>query len=193
MLELIEKTARDGAVDDTVVLTYALRQKSRQRVRLASGREAAIVLIPGEHLHDGDRLRAADGTTVRVRAASEAVSTARTDDPLRFARLAAYCASKHAVIGLTRALAVEVARSGVTINAVCPGWVDTRMTDEAIARIAQKTGRAEADARRALEAMSPQKRLIAPEEVAHAVLSLLPDEARGIHGQAIAIDGGQTL
>jgi NAD(P)-dependent dehydrogenase (short-subunit alcohol dehydrogenase family) len=105
---------------------------------------------------------------------------------------AAYCAAKHAVLGLVRALALEVARSGVTINAVCPGFVDTSMADRAIDRIVEKTGRAASDARAALEGLSPQRRLVTPAEVAHAVASLVADEARGIHGQAIAIDGGQT-
>ncbi len=105
---------------------------------------------------------------------------------------AAYCAAKHAVVGLVRALAVEVAKSGVTVNAVCPGFVDTSMADRAIDRIVEKTGRGAADARAALEALSPQRRLITPDEVAHAVAMLAVDEARGIHGQALAIDGGQT-
>jgi 3-hydroxybutyrate dehydrogenase len=110
-----------------------------------------------------------------------------------YAYTVAYCASKHALVGLTRGLAMEIAESGVTVNAVCPGWVDTKMVDDAVARIVQKTGRSEEQARRALSGMSPQKRFIAPEEVAHVVLSLLPDEARGIHGQAIPIDGGQVM
>jgi urease accessory protein len=97
MLELIEKVS-DGSEDDTVVLSYALRQKSRQRVRLASGREAAIVLPAGAHLHDGDRLRAADGTIVCVRAAMEPVSTARTDEPLRFARACYHLGNRHVAL-----------------------------------------------------------------------------------------------
>jgi NAD(P)-dependent dehydrogenase (short-subunit alcohol dehydrogenase family) len=110
-----------------------------------------------------------------------------------YAYSAAYCASKHAMIGMTRAIALEIARSNVTINAVCPGWVETRMAEEAIARIAQTTGRGEEQARRALEGMSPQRRMVTPAEVAHVVAMLCADEARSIHGQAIPVDGGQVM
>jgi 3-hydroxybutyrate dehydrogenase len=106
---------------------------------------------------------------------------------------AAYCAAKHAMVGFTRALAIDLARTGVTINALCPGWVDTAMAAEAVARIAEKTKRSEAEAKQTLEAMSPQKRMIQPEEVAHAALMLCADDARGIHGQTIVIDGGAIL
>ena len=109
-----------------------------------------------------------------------------------YAYTAAYCASKHALVGLTRSLAVEYARSGVTINAVCPGFVDTDMAARSVERISATTKRGADDARAALEALSPQRRLMTADEVAHAVWSLLPHEARGIHGQCIAIDGGQT-
>ncbi|GAC1583169.1 MAG: SDR family NAD(P)-dependent oxidoreductase [Polyangiales bacterium] len=110
-----------------------------------------------------------------------------------YAYSAAYCASKHAVVGLVRAIAAEIATTEVTINAVCPGFVDTDMARRAIDRIAQKTGRDHGAARAALERMSPQQRLVDPAEVAYLVLSLLPHDARGVHGQALAIDGGQTF
>jgi NAD(P)-dependent dehydrogenase (short-subunit alcohol dehydrogenase family) len=110
-----------------------------------------------------------------------------------YAYTAAYCAAKHAIVGWTRALAIDLARTGVTINALCPGWVETQMADEAAARIAEKTGRSAAEAREALERMSPQRRLIEPAEVAHAALMLCADTARGIHGQTIVIDGGAIL
>ncbi len=105
----------------------------------------------------------------------------------------AYCASKHAMVGMTRALAIDLATTGVTINAVCPGWVDTQMAEQAVARIAGKTGRSTEQARAALESMSPQNRMIQPEEVAHVVTMLCDDLARGIHGQVILVDGGAVL
>lgn len=110
-----------------------------------------------------------------------------------YAYSTAYCASKHALLGMTRAIAVEIARTPVTINAICPGWVATRMVDEAAARIAAKTGRAADDARASLANMSPQRRLVEPAEVAHLVAMLCAEEARSVHGQAIAVDGGQVM
>ncbi len=110
-----------------------------------------------------------------------------------YAYSSAYCASKHAVLGLMRAMALEVAQSGVTVNAVCPGWVDTEMAHQAVQRIAKKTGKGVDQARAALERMSPQRRMVSPEEVAHSVVSLCHHHARGIHGQAIVIDGGALM
>lgn len=106
---------------------------------------------------------------------------------------APYCASKHALVGMTRALAVDLAKTGVTINAICPGWVDTRLVEEATERIAQKTGRSQEQAKEVLARMSPQGRVLQPVEVAHLVATLVSEHARGIHGQALVIDGGQIL
>jgi 3-hydroxybutyrate dehydrogenase len=105
----------------------------------------------------------------------------------------AYCAAKHAMVGFTRGLAIDLARTGVTINALCPGWVETQMVEETVARIVAKTGRTLEEARASLTAMTPQRRMIQPDEVAHAALSLCADGARGIHGQTIVIDGGAIL
>lgn len=105
----------------------------------------------------------------------------------------AYCASKHALVGLTRALAVEYATKHVTVNAVAPGWVATDMAAAAVERIVQSTGRSEDQARGTLEAASPQRRMVQPEEVAALVELLCRDEAQGIHGQAIPVDGGTVM
>jgi len=102
--------------------------------------------------------------------------------------LAAYTASKHGVLGLVRAIAAELAGTGVTVNAVCPGFVDTPMTEATIGNIVQKTGRTAGQARSALEARQPIGRLIMPEEVADAVWFCVASEA--ITGQAINVDGG---
>jgi NAD(P)-dependent dehydrogenase (short-subunit alcohol dehydrogenase family) len=110
-----------------------------------------------------------------------------------YAYTAAYASSKHALVGLTRALALELAKTKVTVNAVCPGWVDTDMTKDALARIARTTGKSEAEARATLEAMSPQRRLMRADEVAHAVLFFCSEEASGITGQALPLDGGQVM
>jgi 3-hydroxybutyrate dehydrogenase len=106
--------------------------------------------------------------------------------------IAAYAASKHGLLGLTRCAALEVATRGVTVNAVCPGYVDTPMVDAGVARIVQKTGIDPARARRHLEETSPQKRLFTVEEVSALVLFLCGDAARGINGQALTIDGGSV-
>ena len=103
----------------------------------------------------------------------------------------AYTASKHGLVGLTRALAKETVKKGVTVNAVCPGFADTRMTVDSVERISRKTGRTVADSRLALESMSPLGRLVTPDEVAHVVLWLLREEAAAVTGQAIHVDGGE--
>lgn len=106
--------------------------------------------------------------------------------------IAAYTASKHGVLGLTRALAVELAPD-VTVNAICPSYVDTPMTDASIANIMEKTGMTAEEAEAVLVEESVQKRLIRPEEVAALALYLAQEEAQGITGQAINVDGGAVM
>jgi NAD(P)-dependent dehydrogenase (short-subunit alcohol dehydrogenase family) len=106
--------------------------------------------------------------------------------------IAAYSASKHGVLGLTRSAAMEVAAKGVTVNAVCPGYVDTEMTAQAVRGITSRTGRSAEEALDAIRRMSPQNRLVTPEEVAAVALLLASEDGRGINGQAVNVDGGSV-
>ncbi|MFN3946045.1 MAG: SDR family NAD(P)-dependent oxidoreductase [Allosphingosinicella sp.] len=121
------------------------------------------------------------------------VTVASTAGLKGYAYTVPYCAAKHGAIGFTRALAMELARSEVTVNAVCPGFTDTDMAAEAIERIRAKTGRGEAEARAELARFSPQARLVDPAEVAGAVLWLCLPESRALTGQAIAVAGGEVM
>ncbi len=107
--------------------------------------------------------------------------------------IAAYTAAKHGVLGLTRALAVELMQYNITVNAICPGYVNTPMTDAQVSNIAARTGMSEAQAREVLEKASPQRRLMEPEEVASIAIFLAQDLSQGITGQAINIDGGGVM
>ncbi|HSD54483.1 MAG TPA: SDR family NAD(P)-dependent oxidoreductase [Burkholderiales bacterium] len=121
------------------------------------------------------------------------VNVASTAGLLGYAYVSAYCAAKHGVIGLTRAVALEAAKSGVTVNAVCPGYTETEIVVDAVANIVAKTGKSEVDARAALVARNPQGRMIQPEEVANAVVWLCLPSSGSITGQAIAIAGGEVM
>jgi NAD(P)-dependent dehydrogenase (short-subunit alcohol dehydrogenase family) len=107
--------------------------------------------------------------------------------------IAAYAAAKHGVLGLTRALAAELVGADITVNAICPGYVDTPMTDGTIANMVERTRMSEAQARAALEQLNPQRRLIAPDEIAALAVYLAQDISKGITGQAINVDGGAVM
>lgn len=108
-----------------------------------------------------------------------------------YAKITPYAAAKHGVIGLTRSLALEVAKGPVTVNAICPGFLDTPMTDHSIEVIAQKTGRSLTEARATLEGLSPQNRLYQPAEITAAALFLCGPGSDGINGAALPITGGE--
>ena len=124
--------------------------------------------------------------------AGRIVTIASTAGLKGYAYIASYVAAKHGAIGLTRALAAELARTKVTVNAVCPGFTDTDIIAEAARKLREKTGRDEEEARAALAKFNPQGRLIEPREVADAVLWLCLPESRSITGQAIAVAGGEV-
>jgi NAD(P)-dependent dehydrogenase (short-subunit alcohol dehydrogenase family) len=126
------------------------------------------------------------------RRAGRVIHVASTAALRGYAYTAAYAASKHALLGFVRSLALETAEKGVTVNAVCPGFTDTGIVAESVANIVARTGRSEAEAAAELTRFNPQKRLVRPEEVAAAVLFLAGDAAAAVNGQAIAVDGGET-
>ncbi|MGX1788748.1 SDR family NAD(P)-dependent oxidoreductase [Bosea sp. NPDC055332] len=119
------------------------------------------------------------------------IAIASTAGHRGYAYVSAYVAAKHAVVGLVRSLALETARSGVTVNAVCPGYTDTDMVASSLTTIAAKTGKSREEALAELTKDNPQHRLITPEEVAAAVLNLCGPQSRGITGQSILINGGE--
>jgi NAD(P)-dependent dehydrogenase (short-subunit alcohol dehydrogenase family) len=144
------------------------------RVNLTAAFYASRAVLPG-------MLAAGWGRIVNI-----ASTAARQGYPY----VAAYVASKHGLLGLTRALALEVVQAGITVNAICPGYVATDLTWESARRIQAKTGRSYEDAVRSLAAFSPQRRLIEPEEVAAIAVHLASEDARGVTGQAWHVDGG---
>ncbi|MFA9217259.1 MAG: SDR family NAD(P)-dependent oxidoreductase [Sphingomonadaceae bacterium] len=121
------------------------------------------------------------------------VNVASTAGLKGYRYVSAYVAAKHGVIGLTRALALEVATKGVTVNAVCPGYTETDIVRETVANIMAKTGRDEAQARAELAAANPQQRLVQVAEVANAVAWLCQPAASAMNGQSIAVAGGEVM
>lgn len=120
------------------------------------------------------------------------IAVASTAGLKGYAYVAPYAAAKHGVLGMVKSLALETAKTGITVNALCPGFLDTEMTERSIANIVAKTGMSSGDARANLERNSPQNRLIQPAEVSAAALWLCGPGSEGITGQAISISGGET-
>jgi NAD(P)-dependent dehydrogenase (short-subunit alcohol dehydrogenase family) len=132
-------------------------------------------------------------TSMLVAPFGRIVNVASTAGLTGYPYVVAYCAAKHGVVGFTRALALELAKTRVTVNAICPGYTDTAIVDEAVANIAAKTGRTPQQARMALASRNPQQRLVRPEEVADAVAWLCLPSSQAITGQAISVSGGEVM
>jgi NAD(P)-dependent dehydrogenase (short-subunit alcohol dehydrogenase family) len=125
--------------------------------------------------------------------AARIVNIASTAALKGYAYVSAYTATKHALLGLTRALAVELAGTAITVNAVCPGYAETAIIRDAVETIVAKTGRSASDAMQTFTGANPQGRLIQPEEVAATILWLVSDAARSVTGQAIVVAGGEIM
>jgi NAD(P)-dependent dehydrogenase (short-subunit alcohol dehydrogenase family) len=121
------------------------------------------------------------------------VNIASTSALKGYAYVSAYCASKHAVLGLTRALALETATKGITVNAICPGYTDTSIISDSVKVITEKTGRTAEQALHEFTKINPQQRLITPVEVANAVLWLCDEHSQSMTGQAISLSGGEVM
>ena len=128
---------------------------------------------------------------MRGRGWGRLITVASTAGLKGYSYVSAYTAAKHGAVGLTRAVAQEVAGSGITANALCPGYVNTEMTERTLANIVEKTGKSHAEALDALISTNPQRRLIEPAEVTAAALWLCGPGSEGINGQAITIAGGE--
>lgn len=121
------------------------------------------------------------------------VNVVSTAGLLGYAYVTAYCAAKHGAIGLTRALALETARDGITVNAICPGFTATDLLEESIQNIMKTTGRDREAAEKSLKAVNPQRRFIQPEEVAATAIFLCSPGSESITGQALAVAGGEVM
>jgi NAD(P)-dependent dehydrogenase (short-subunit alcohol dehydrogenase family) len=121
------------------------------------------------------------------------ISVASTAGLIGYGYVSAYCAAKHGVIGLTRSLALEAAKTHVTVNAICPGYTETDIVKDAVANIMAKTGKSEAEARAALVVHNPQGRMVQPDEVANTVIWLCHPNSASITGQAIVVAGGEVM
>lgn len=183
----VEAEAVRGPFDIVVANAGMAESSPAHRTALADWQRTLDVNLTGSFLTVKPALAG-----MAKRKAGRIVFVASTAGLKGYAYVAPYVAAKHGVVGLMRALATETAKTGVTVNAVCPGFVETDMLEVSVQRIVDTTGRSVAEARKSLAATNPQGRFIQPQEVAAAVLWLCGEAAASITGQAISVSGGET-
>lgn len=177
-----------GPVDILINNAGQVETAPLSRTTLAMWQQSLQVNLTGTFLCSRE---VADGMAARH--FGRIINVASTASLKGYAYVAAYCAAKHGVLGLTRAMALELARKGVTVNAVCPGYTDTDIVAQAVSKITEKTGRSTEAARETLAQTNPQGRLIQPDEVANAVCWLASRDAGAMNGQAVAVCGGEWM
>lgn len=174
-----------GAVDIIIANAGAADSSVMAKTSLAQWNAMLAVNLTGVFLTFREGVQRLDGW-------GRLIAVASTAGLKGYAKVAPYAAAKHGVIGMCRSLALEVARKPITVNAICPGFLDTPMTDQSVQVIAEKTGKSLAAARAALEGLNPQNRLFQPAEVTAAALFLCGPGSEGINGQTITIAGGEV-
>lgn len=179
--------AAGGACDIVVANAGASESAPFTRTGLDLWRRLIEANLTGAFLTLREGARRLDGASW-----GRLIAVASTAGLKGYAYVSAYAAAKHGTVGLVRAAAQELARTGITANALCPGFLDTEMTDRSVENIVGKTGMTSEDARASLARTNPQRRLIAPAEVTAAALWLCGPGSEGINGQAIAIAGGEV-
>jgi NAD(P)-dependent dehydrogenase (short-subunit alcohol dehydrogenase family) len=197
--------AADVTDEAAMTALYAEAEKARGPVDIVVANAGMSGSSPAQRTSLGDWQRTLDvnltGSFLTVKPALAGMTSAKSGRVVfvastaglkGYAYVAPYVAAKHGVVGLMRALATELSSTGVTVNAVCPGFVETDMLEESVRRIVDKTGRTVEQARASLAATNPQGRFIQPQEVAATVLWLCSEAAGSITGQAISLSGGET-
>lgn len=179
--------AAAGLVDIVIANAGAAESAPLAKTSLATWQNMLAVNLTGVFLTLREGLK-----QLQQRDWGRLIVVASTAGLKGYAYVAPYAAAKHGAIGLVRSLALEVAIKGITVNALCPGFLDTEMTERSVANIMQKTGRSHEKAIAVLAATNPQQRLIQPSEVSSAAVWLCAAGSEGINGQALAIAGGEV-